>query len=54
MHRKIENPEVVPFAFGMIGALTLGLVAWLSGHSVMLTVLAAIGGGSMYLLTRDW
>lgn len=49
-----EHPEVVPLIFGALGALALGLVAWLGGHGVVVTALAAIGGSVMYLLTRDW
>ena len=50
-----ENSEVMPPIFGAIGALTLGLVAGLSGKGMPVTILVAMFAGSaMYLLTRDW
>ena len=49
-----EHPKAVPLVFGVLGALTLGLAAWLGGRSMGVIALAAIVGSTMYLLTRDW
>lgn len=47
--------EVEARIYGVIGALTLGVIAALSHKGMAVTVLAAmVGGGAMYVSARDW
>ncbi|WP_321809096.1 hypothetical protein [Burkholderia sp. BCC1993] len=47
--------EVEARIYGVIGALTLAVIAALSHKGMAVTALAAmIGGGAMYVSTRGW